>query len=60
MANPTIKDVAKMANVSIATVSLVIHDHKRISRVTKQKVLEAIERLNYYPSRSARGLVIIS
>lgn len=57
MANPTIKDVAKMANVSIATVSLVIHDHKRISRVTKQKVLEAIERLNYYPSRSARGLV---
>ncbi len=57
MANPTIKDVAKMANVSIATVSLVIHDHKRISRDTKLKVLDAIEKLNYYPSRSARGLV---
>ncbi len=57
MANPTIKDVAKMANVSIATVSLVIHDHKRISRDTKLKVLNAIEKLNYYPSRSARGLV---
>jgi len=57
MNNPTIKDVAKKANVSIATVSLVIHDHKRISKETKLKVLDAIEELNYYPSRSARGLV---
>ncbi len=57
MANPTIKDVAKVANVSIATVSLVIHNHKRISSETKQKVLEAIAALNYHPSRSARGLV---
>ncbi|MCL5031616.1 MAG: LacI family transcriptional regulator [Bacteroidetes bacterium] len=57
MANPTIKDVAKAANVSIATVSLVIHNHKRISMETKQKVLDAITALNYHPSRSARGLV---
>ncbi len=57
MANPTIKDVAKVANVSIATVSLVIHNHKRISSATKQKVLNAISTLNYHPSRSARGLV---
>ncbi len=57
MANPTIKDVAKAANVSIATVSLVIHNHKRISNETKQKVLETIAALNYHPSRSARGLV---
>jgi LacI family transcriptional regulator len=57
MANSTIKDVAKMAMVSIATVSLVMHDHKRISPETKQKVLQAIKKLNYHPSRSARGLV---
>ena len=57
MTNPTIKDVAKAANVSIATVSLVIHNHKRISSETKQKVLETIAALNYHPSRSARGLV---
>jgi LacI family transcriptional regulator len=57
MTNSTIKDVAKMAKVSIATVSLVIHDHKRISPETKQKVQQAIEKLNYHPSRSARGLV---
>ena len=55
--NPTIKDVAKMANVSIATVSLVVHNHKRISQETKDKVLTAIEQLNYHPSHSARGLV---
>jgi LacI family transcriptional regulator len=57
MANSTIKDVAKLAKVSIATVSLVVHDHKRISPETKQKVQEVIEKLNYHPSRSARGLV---
>jgi len=57
MTNPTIKDVAKMANVSIATVSLVVHNHKRISQETKDKVLTIIEKLNYHPSHSARGLV---
>ncbi|MHB1688418.1 MAG: LacI family DNA-binding transcriptional regulator [Ignavibacteriaceae bacterium] len=57
MTNPTIKDVAKMAKVSIATVSLVIHNHNRISQKTKDKVLEAIQTLNYHPSHSARGLV---
>ncbi len=57
MTNSTIKDVAKMANVSIATVSLVVHDHARISKETKEKVLAAIIKLNYHPSHSARGLV---
>jgi len=55
--NVTIKDVAKKAEVSIATVSLVVHDNPRISTVTKKKVLKAIKALNYYPSRSARDLV---
>lgn len=53
----TIKDVAKKAHVSPATVSLVIHKHKRISAETRTKVLKAIKELNYHPSRSARGLV---
>jgi len=53
----TIKDVAQKAGVSIATVSLVIHDHKRISDETKKKVIDAIKDLNYHPSHSARGLV---
>ncbi len=52
----TIKDVARKANVSTATVSLVIHDHRRISSSTKHRVRSAIEELNYHPVRSARGL----
>lgn len=54
---PTIKDVAKAANVSIATVSLVLHNNERISSETKRKVLKRIKQLHYHPSRSARGLV---
>ncbi|MEJ2613694.1 MAG: LacI family DNA-binding transcriptional regulator [Ignavibacteriaceae bacterium] len=54
---PTIKDVAKTANVSTATVSLVINNHKRISPETRVKVNKAIRELNYHPFRSARGLV---
>jgi LacI family transcriptional regulator len=54
---PTIKDVAKKADVSIATVSLVLNNNQRISKETRRKVNKAIETLNYHPSRSARGLV---
>jgi len=53
---PTIKDVAKKADVSIATVSLVLNNNQRISKETRRKVNKAIETLNYHPSRSARGL----
>jgi LacI family transcriptional regulator len=57
MHNTTIKDVAREANVSIATVSLVINNHGRISQETRKKVLKTIKNLNFHPSRSARGLV---
>lgn len=53
----TIKDVAKHAGVSTATVSLVNNENSRISSATKRKVLKSIKALNYYPSRSARELV---
>ena len=53
----TIKDVAKRANVSTATVSLVVHGNNRISPETKRKVEKAIKELDYYPSKSARNLV---
>jgi LacI family transcriptional regulator, galactose operon repressor len=53
---PTIKDVAKTANVSTATVSLVLHNHRRISDETRLRVNRAIKELNYHPSHSARGL----
>jgi LacI family transcriptional regulator len=53
----TIKDVARKAQVSVATVSLVINNNQRISPETKRKVLRAIKALDYHPTRSARGLV---
>jgi LacI family transcriptional regulator len=54
----TIKDVARKANVSTATVSLVLHNHKRISTNTRNKVLKAVAELDYRPSRLARSLVL--
>ncbi|XJZ27987.1 LacI family DNA-binding transcriptional regulator [Bacillota bacterium Lsc_1132] len=54
---PTIKDVAKKANVSIATVSRIINNKPGFSVKTKQKVLKVIEELGYQPNAVARGLV---
>jgi len=54
----TIKDVAKKARVSIATVSLVLQNNQRISPATRQRVLRVVEKLNYRPSRMARSLVM--
>ncbi|MCC7118610.1 MAG: LacI family DNA-binding transcriptional regulator [Anaerolineales bacterium] len=54
MAN--IKDVAQAAGVSTATVSRVLANHVSIRVETRQRVLEAIARLNYRPNLIARSL----
>ncbi|MDN5276207.1 MAG: hypothetical protein PWR01_172 [Clostridiales bacterium] len=56
MADVTIKDVAKRAGVSIATVSRVINNNYYVSPEIREKVLRAIEELNYYPNSVARSL----
>lgn len=53
----TIKDVAKMADVSISTVSRVINDSKPVSPEARRRVLHAIEALDYRPNEVARSLV---
>lgn len=53
----TIKDVAKLANVSPSTVSRVVANSSRISEETKRKVRAALSELNYHPNVFARGLV---
>ncbi len=52
----TIKDVAREAGVSIATVSYVINGTRSVSPETRRRVLEAVRRLNYRPSIVARSL----
>lgn len=49
----TIKDVAKEAGVSIATVSKVINHKPSISEATRQHVLKVMEQLNYHPNAQA-------
>src|SRR5207253_9898543 len=51
-----IKDVARVAGVSTATVSHVINGTKYVTDVTRQRVLGAIESCSYYPNAHARTL----
>lgn len=53
---PTIRDVAREAGVSIATVSYVLNDTGAVSEATRRRVLEAVQKLGYRPSVIARGL----
>ena len=52
----SIKDVAKEAGVSIATVSRVLNDIDVVNEDTKKKVLDAIKKLGYRPNIVARSL----
>lgn len=53
----TIYDVAKEANVSIATVSKVINNNGRISDKTRKKVHDVMLNLNYHPNIIASALM---
>jgi LacI family transcriptional regulator len=54
----TIKDIARMANVSHTTVSRALNDKSRIKNETKEKILAIARELNYQPNFIARSLVI--
>ena len=54
--NVTIRDVAKVAGVSYQTVSRVINNKGEIRESTRQKVLDAIQQLDYRPSRIAQSM----
>ncbi|NMB09662.1 MAG: LacI family transcriptional regulator [Tissierellia bacterium] len=58
MSSPTIKDVAKLAGVSISTVSRVMNDSKPVSPEARKKVLDAIKKLDFKPNEVARSLVM--
>lgn len=57
---PTIKDVAREAGVSTATVSYVLNQKKSylISPSTRELVLEAVKKVGYAPNAAARNLKV--
>jgi LacI family transcriptional regulator len=54
----TIRDVAREAGVSIATVSHVLNNTRPVSEELRERVLASASRLNFHPSPSARRLRI--
>lgn len=56
MKRPTIRDVARLAGVSLSTVSAVINGVDIVSEATKSNILTAVARLNYEPSVYASNL----
>ena len=51
-----IKEIAKLAGVSVATVSRVINNNPNVSSASKEKVLSVMAENNYTPNLFARGL----
>ena len=56
----TIKDVARAANVSVATASMALNKRDGVSEKTRAKVLSVAQEMNYVPDHSARSLVMQS
>ncbi|MBN2446699.1 MAG: LacI family DNA-binding transcriptional regulator [Phycisphaerae bacterium] len=56
MGKVTIEDISRRTGLSRGTVSRALNDRPDISTVTKQRVLDACQELNYVPSRAARSL----
>ncbi len=52
----TMKDVAQRAGVSVATVSRVLNNHARVDPTLRERVLKAMETLQYRPNRVAQRL----
>lgn len=55
--NVTIKEIAAHCEVSPSTVSLVLNQSPKIKKSTRERVLKAVEELDYQPNQMARSLV---
>src|SRR5688500_23380 len=53
----TIRDVARAAGVSVATVSRVLNNHARVRTETRSRVTQAARTLDYTPNEVARSLI---
>ena len=54
----SLKDVAKLAGVSVSTVSYVINGKKTVRPETYKKIMDAIKEVDYHPNIAARSLKI--
>ena len=54
--SPTIKDIAKIANVSMMTVSRALTNGPYVRKETKEKIVKIAKKMNYRPNRMARSL----
>lgn len=52
----TIKDIARLANVSTATVSRILNNSKKVKPETRKRVMQIIQDNNYHPNQVARSL----
>src|SRR5215471_11021220 len=52
----SLRDVARLAEVSVATVSMVLNENPRISRATQLRVQQVIDKTGYRPNRLAQSL----
>lgn len=52
----TIKDIAKILNVSVSTVSRALRDTYDVNKETREKILSLAKELNYKPNFNATGL----
>lgn len=53
---PTLKDVAKLANVDVSTVSRALNNSEHVHPETRKRIFKAVEQLSYKPNVLARGL----
>lgn len=53
---PTLRDVARVAGVSVSTASMALRDHPRIAEATRVRVHDAARLLRYVPDSQARSL----
>jgi LacI family transcriptional regulator len=58
MKRTSIKDIAQIAHVSVATVSYVLNNKEgqKISEATKEKIFKIAESINYKPNKIAKSL----
>ncbi|MDH6363427.1 LacI family transcriptional regulator [Enterococcus sp. PF1-24] len=56
MEKASLKDIARIANVSVATVSYALNNSSQVSEVTRAKIKKIANELNYIPNLSAQNL----